>query len=689
MNFMGSNSSKMLAWLVILTGFGTDALAQDSGTNTLDEIVVSATRLDSSIRDVARSVSVVSKEEIQNGQQLLGLDESLVRVPGLYMQNRFNFAQDLKISLRGFGARSSFGIRGIRIFVDDIPETLPDGQAQVDSIDLGSTSRIEVLRGPASSLYGNAAGGVIAVYSELGNSAPYVEGAVAGGDYGYQRYQLKAAGTAGPVDYMLNLGKTDIDGYRDFSRARSNTFNATLAFHPSDRDEVLIALNSTDQPESQDPGGIDAAQVALDRRSPRLLNVQFDSGEELNQQRIGGVYKADRLGGDIMLRNYYVWRDFTNRLPFVDGGAVDLQRFFYGAGGQYSYSKLASGNLRLSAGFDLDRQQDDRKRFDNNSGTIGALVFEQDEDVDSNGAFLLAQLDLSEDWSASAGVRYDQVNFSVTDRYLADGDDSGELDFDQWSPSLAVSYKTDNGVLFASWSSSFETPTTTELANPDGSGGFNEALDPQIADNFEIGFKSAFDAVFFEMSIFHIDLEDELVPYELPSMPGRTFYSNAGSSTRDGVEVAVSWQSEFGLSADLSYTWSDFQFEEFIEDGDDFGGNRLPGLPEHFAYFGLTYATEGGLSATFETHFSGNLYANNANTVAVDSYTVSNIRLAYEWDRGKWLIRPYVGINNIFDELYNSNIRINAFGGRYYEPAPEQNIYAGVVVNFRKYPASN
>lgn len=686
---MDSNFRGTLAMGLAVSFFMADSVAEEAETNTLDEIVVSATRLESSIRDVARSVSVVGKDEIQNGQQLLGLDESLARVPGLYMQNRFNFAQDLKISLRGFGARSSFGIRGIRIFVDDIPETLPDGQAQVDSIDLGSTSRIEVLRGPASSLYGNAAGGVIAVYSELGSSVPFVEGVVSGGAYGYQRYQLKTAGTAGPVDYMINLGKTDIDGYRDFSRARSNTINSTLAFHPTDRDELLIALNSTDQPESQDPGGIDAAQVALDRRSPRLLNVQFDSGEELNQQRIGGVYKGTRLGGDIMLRNYYVWRDFTNRLPFVSGGAVDLQRFFYGFGGQYSYDDLASGKLRLSSGFDLDRQQDERKRFDNNSGTVGALVFDQDEDVDSNGIFLLAQLDLNDKWSASAGIRYDEVSFSVTDNFLSDGNDSGVLDFDQWSPSVAVSYNTENGVIFASWSSSFETPTTTELANPDGSGGFNKSLAPQIADNFEIGFKSEFDSFFFEVSAFHIELQDELIPFEIASMPGRTFYSNAGSSSRDGIETSVSWQSDFGLSVDLSYTWSDFRFDEFVEDGDDFSGKRLPGLPEHFAWFGINYATAGGFSATFETQFSGNLYANNANTVAVDSYTTSNVRLAYEWDRGKWMIRPYVGINNIFDKLYNSNVRINAFGGRYYEPAPEQNIYAGVVVNFRKLPASN
>jgi iron complex outermembrane receptor protein len=442
------------------------------------------------------------------------------------------------------------------------------------------------LRGPASSLYGNAAGGVIAVYSELGTDNPFVEGSFGGGDFGYRHYQLKAAGSSHNVDYMVNAGKTDIDGYRDFSRANGTAINATVVLHPTERDELLLAFNNTDQPEAQDPGGIDAAQVSLDRRSPRLLNVQFDAGEELNQQRIGAVYKTNRPGGELMLRNYYVWRDFTNRLPFVDGGAVDLQRFFYGVGGQYSYDKFASGKLELTTGFDLDRQDDDRLRFDNNNGVIGAMVFDQREQVDSNGVFGLAQLELSDAWSTSAGLRYDRVTFEVSDQYLADGDDSGTLDFDQWSPSVAVSYRAGNGVIFASWSSSFETPTTTELANPDGSGGFSQSLEPQIADNFEIGFKSTLDSVFYEVSVFHIELQEELIPFEIASSPGRTFYSNAGSSTRNGVEAAVSWRSENGISADLSYTWSDFTFDEFVEGANDFGGKRLPGLPEHFGYAG-------------------------------------------------------------------------------------------------------
>jgi iron complex outermembrane receptor protein len=184
--------------------------------------------------------------------------------------------------------------------------------------------------------------------------------------------------------------------------------------------------------------------------------------------------------------------------------------------------------------------------------------------------------------------------------------------------------------------------------------------------------------------VFHIELEDELIPFEIASSPGRTFYSNAGSSTRNGVEAAISWRASNGFSADLSYTWSDFTFDEFVEDGEDFGGKQLPGLPEHFAYLGLTYAARAGLSATFETLYSGSLYTSNDNATAVGSYAVSNFRLGYEWSPGDWMIRPYIAVNNIFDEQYNSNIRINALGGRYYEAAPERNVFAGIVVDFRR-----
>jgi len=658
--------------------------AQEPETDALDEIVVSATRRESSVRDVARSISIVDKERIQVGTQQIGLDESLAGVPGLYMQNRYNFAQDLRISLRGFGARSSFGIRGIKVFVDGIPETLPDGQAGVDSIDIGSAESIEVLRGPASSLYGNASGGVISITSELGAAEPYIEGRVAGGEYGFRQAQLKSAGRWGETDYLFNVSRTELDGYRDQSNAEGSVLNSKVGIPLGERDRLVLSLNLTDQPVADDPGGINAAQAAAMPQSARDLNVSFDSGETLEQQRFGIVYERDRDNGSLVLRNYYAWREFTNKLPFTDGGAVDLDRFFYGVGGQYTFGN-ADDRLNLTVGVDYDKQDDDRKRFDNNDGVVGALGFDQNESVDSKGIFLQGIYDLDDDWSLHAGLRYDEISYDVTDFYTVDGNDSGTLDFDETSPSLAVNYRTDAGVLFASYSYSFETPTTTELANPDASGGFNPALNPQTADNYEIGYKHSAGELYWELVIFTIDLEDELIPYELAAFPGRTFYSNAGTSSRDGVEAAVSWNFDNGWNVDASYTWSDFRFDDFIDDGgNDFSGNQLPGLPEHFGYLGVSYAGDNGLTATLEGLYSGELVANNSGTAQVSSYTVANFRLAHEIVSGRWLVRPYFGINNIFDESYNSNIRINAFGGRYYEPAPGRNFYAGVAVNFSR-----
>lgn len=670
---------------ILLLCMSAPVWAQQQDTDVLDEIVVSATRMESSVRDVARSISIVHKERIQNGTQQLGIDEALAGVPGLYMQNRYNFAQDLRISLRGFGARSSFGIRGIKIIVDGIPETLPDGQGGIDSIDIGSTQSIEILRGPASSLYGNASGGVIAITSELGNSPPFVEGRVAAGEFDYQQYQLKAGGEIGSADFLFNVSRTEIDGYRDHSNFRGSIINTKLAIPLGENDKLTFALNHSDQPEAQDPGGINAAQAATDPSSARDRNILFDAGESLSQQRVGFVYERDRASGKLTLRNHYVWRDFANKLPFTNGGSVDLDRFFYGFGVQYSLGEFMPDNLSLMFGVDLDRQDDDRKRYDNNDGVLGPLVFDQNERVDSTGIFVQGRYEINDAWALLAGLRYDELSYDVTDRFLTNGDDSGKLDFDEVSPSFAINYRMDSGVLFASYSSSFETPTTTELANPDGSGGFNTSLVAQTADNFELGFKRSNENLYYEITVFTIDLKNELIPFELAAFPGRTFFVNAGSSKRDGIETALNWKSNNGIQIDASYTWSDFKFEDFVDDnGNDFSGNQLPGLPRQFGYLGLSYHTESGFSGTFETIYSGDLYANNANSANVSSYTVANLRLGHEFHNGNWMIRPYIGINNLFDETYNSNIRINAFGGRYFEPAPIRNFYAGVVVNFQR-----
>lgn len=684
---MTLNSVASRHWLIILTLMGSPATSytQELEETPLDEIIVSATRLETTVLHASRSISVIDQQQIQNGMQQLSLDESLARVPGLYMQNRYNMAQDLRISLRGFGARSAFGIRGIKIIVDGIPETLPDGQAGVDSIDLGSTKSIQVLRGPSSSLYGNASGGVIVIESESGSRPPFIESNLAAGGLGFQKYQLKASGVTGKFDYLANIATQKLDGYRQHSASKGTLFNGRFGYRINTDDSLTFVVNSSDQPRAQDPGGIAAAQVELDRKSARVANLLYDAGEALDQQRVGVVYKRDRAAGSLSIRNYYVWRDFTNKLPFESGGVVDLDRFFYGFGANYTFGNVLPEQLELLLGFDIERQNDNRKRFDNELGDIGSLTLDQREKVDGNGFFVQSTYEFNERWDMTAGLRYDSIDFDVSDRYIEDGDDSGTIEFDQFSFSVGVNRNLEQGVLFATLGSSFETPTTTELANPDGSGGFNQSLQPQTALNYEAGFKTGTARVFFEVAAFHIDLKDELVPYELPGSPGRTFYNNAGKSTRNGIESFVSWAGSGGFGVDVSLTWSDFKFDDFIDDnGLDFSASKLPGVPDIFGYVSLNYKNNTGFSIVFETSYSGSLFANNANSVKVPDYLVSGLRVNYEMRKGRLLWRPYIGINNIFDEQYNSNIRINAFGGRYYEPAPVRNVYAGIVIRFQK-----
>tara|TARA_B100001769_G_scaffold137436_1_gene107540 strand:- start:89 stop:2128 length:2040 start_codon:yes stop_codon:yes gene_type:complete len=661
-----------------LTLLSCVAISQDK-FNELDEIEVTATRLDSTLLRSSRSVSVVGKDEIQNATQLLAMDEVLAGVPGLYMQNRYNFSQDLRVSLRGFGARSAFGIRGIKVIVDGIPETLPDGQAGVDSIDLGSASRIEVIRGPSSSNFGNASGGVIAIETETGTDPGFVQTTIATGDLGYSKFQLKSGGKTENMNYLINFSKQELDGYREHSVSEGSLMNAKFGFNLSEIDRLKLSLNYTDQPKSQDPGGINLSQVNTDRKSARDRNLSYDSGESLNQKRIGLVYERDHSSGLLTVRNYYVTRDFSNKLPFKNGGSVNIDREFYGFGMQYQFGESLPENFSLTTGFDIDRQDDDRKRFNNDSGKLGSMSFDQQEKVSSNGLFVQSRYDMG-NFSISSGIRYDEVKFDITDRFLSNGDDSGEIEFDAVSPSFGLNYVMDNGSIFASISSSFETPTTTELANPDTSGGFNALLKPQEANNIEIGYKSIKNDIYREIAVFNIDLNDELVPYELEEFPGRTFYSNVGKSSRKGIETLVSWSVKPNLTLDASYTYSDFSFDSFIDKNNkDFSGSKLPGLPESFAYFGIRFENENGLNMNFNLNYSGDLFANNANTVKVQAYTVSNFRLSYNISKRNWKILPYLGINNIFDTEFSSNIRINAFGSRYYEPAPERNSYLGIT----------
>lgn len=685
------------ALLVALLAVFDLARAAAAEPGLLEEVVVRATRIPTNRSDLPFAAGVVLGEQVQRGRQQLGLDEALAGQPGLFFQNRYNFAQDLRIAIRGFGARANFGIRGIRIFADDIPQTLPDGQGSVDAIDLGSVEAIEVIRGPFSAVYGSSSGGVIQIRTEDGPERPQLSARLNTGSYGFSQWQAKAGGEAGDNDgrlnWLANLTSTELDGYRDQSRYRSDLFNSKIRYDFDATASLTVVLNAVDSPRADDPGGLTAAEVASNRRQAAPRNVQFAAGEELDQQTLGLALRKDfSAGRDLLLRTYYQGRDFINRLPFGinsngQGGSVDLQRSFAGLGAQYGWAvdwgadTSGRGN-RLIVGLDYDAQRDHRRRFVNLEGVTGALTTDQDEDVTTTALFVQDVLELGATLSLTVGGRFDDVEYRVTDRTGAPG--SGQRSFTEFSPMLGVSWALREAVrLYGNFSTSFDPPATTELANPYGPTGFNPDLDSQTATNVEAGVKGVFaDRARFEVAVFHIDVQDEIVPYELTGS-GQSFFRNAGSSTHRGMEASLALELLPGLTGSASYTWSDFTFDQFRDpDGGVFDGNRIPGIPEHLFQAALDWDHVSGFFAGLDLLYAGTFFADNANAVATGDYVVADLRAGYRWQADRWSLEPFAGISNLLDEKYMTNIRLNAAFGRYYEPAPERNVHVGVLLTY-------
>lgn len=672
--------------LLPMTLVGGKALAQDApnGMKPLEEIIVTATLLERTLDHTPASVSVIDQDEIQFGRQQLALDEALGRVPGLFMQNRFNFAQDLRVSIRGFGSRAQFGIRGVKVLVDGIPETLPDGQGSVDSIDLGASSQIEVLRGPNSSLYGNASGGVISVMSEGGGPEPFAQVRMAGGTYGFRKVQFKTGGETDRLDYLVSLSDSEYDGFREQSRAENKQLSGRFDLDLGKDRRLLSVVNFTDQPVSDDAGGITAALAATNPKAAWPANVTFNAGESLEQTRLGFVYDMPvGESGTLTARNYYAWRDFGNLLPVQAGGIVDLDRKFVGGGLSYAYDGFwLDRPNRLIAGFDFDEQDDDRRRFNNMNGVPGALTFDQNENVSSRGVFVQNELSVSKTVLLTLGVRFDRVEFDVRDRFLSDGfDDSGTLDFEDTSPMVGLVVDIgDNMNFYTTYSTSFETPTTTELNKPDLTGGFNPSLQPQVARNFEVGLRGAIgDNHRYELALFTIDVDDELVPFEVPGSPGRNYYENAAESGRKGLEFSWMATPTDYLRTTLSYAYSDFTFKSFGAAS----GNVIPGTSENVLFGEVSYRHPRGWFAAADALYIDEQFGDNANTVVIDDYTLLNLRFGYETEIGNLDVSPFVGIANVTDETYTANVRLNALGGRYFEPGPGRNGYAGVALNWK------
>lgn len=657
-----------------------------------DSIVVTGTRIERPLAETPAGVTIVSEDAIREGRQGLQLDEALSRVPGLFLQNRYNFAQGQRLSLRGFGARAPFGVRGIRIRADGFPETLPDGQSQVDMIDLDSAVRAEVLRGPSSVLYGNAGGGVVSVETANGRDHPGTTLRAQGGGDSFAKVYARHGGSLGDFDYHAGISHLDYEGHREQSAVRKTLFNAKLGWQPTDDRRLEVVLAVLELPKAEDPGGLSLNQLMADRQQATETARALDSGQDVAQQRLGLTYRHGLTAGtEIVTRAFLTQRDFEQVLPFFFPGAENLvgfERDFFGAGSELRGGfTLGERRARYTLGVEAQRQRDDRYRQSiDTEGERSALTQREVQKATVVAGFGQIDIDLVPALTLSLGARADRLRLTGDDRLLDDGDDSGARDFDELSGSAGLLWRVrDDLHAYANIATAFESPTFTEFARPDGDAGFNPDIEPQESVNREIGLRNDLAAVLhFDVTLFSVRTDDEITPFE---RDGRTFYRNAARTDRDGVEAMAVWQPLPPLRLTASYTYARLRFDRFTtSDGTDLSGNDLPGVPRQNAFVEAAWHGASHFAAV-DARFTDSRYAENANALKVGGHALLNARAGTHFALGADTeLELFAGVNNLLDRDAIANLRVNANEGRpidergFFEPLPGRHLYAGLAL---------
>jgi iron complex outermembrane recepter protein len=647
----------------------------------LDTVTVDVLRTPVAAIRAPFPVSVVTESEIRPGRPGLSVADALRAVPGVQVESRYNLSLGDRISIRGFGARAGFGVRGVRVLVDGIPATLPDGQTTLTHVDPASLGRAEVIRGPAAALYGNASGGVIRLSSPPPPAGPAgSEHRLLAGAHGLRRAESAAGGTAGRLAYRANLSWLDFAGYRQHQETTRRTGGATVRWEGG-RDRLGLVLAAAGW-EAQNPGSLTDSLLRLDRRAAFANNVRQRTRETGSQEQAGLSWRRELGPVGLEVTGHVLARTLENPIPAV---VIDLERRV--AGGRAALSGGGAA-LRWSAGAEAERQRDRRRNHANVEGERGALTLRQDERV--SAASLHAQATATPDrrLDVTGALRFDRFRFSVADRLITETnpDDSGSRTMESWSPALGVSLALHpRARVYANLATAFETPTTTELANrPDGAGGFNPGLQPQRTRSLEAGVKARLlPGTWVEAAAYRAAIRDALIPFEVPEAPGRTFYRNAGEARHRGVELAASLARGDDWTVRGAYTHTDARFDRYVVRGVDLAGNRVPGVAPHRLELSLLRAPRRGAWLGADLRHASSTPVADADAegrFASPAATVVDLRAGWEAAGGRGRFSPFAGAVNLFDARHNAAVAVNAFGGRYYEPAPGRSLYAGVGV---------
>ena len=650
---------------------------------TLAEIEIQAARETETEVTAPFSVSVASRTIQEQGSgPALTFDRIASGIPGLWVNDRQNYALGERISIRGMGWRTAFGVRGIYVLLDDIPLTVPDGQTVMDILDPAMVRQIEVIRGPSSSFWGNAGGGALILSTRPASFDTSLRIRTMAGSFGTYSAQVQGSHQKEARAYHLNASWLNRDGYRDHSRHQVLRLTGHMQWQLDSGRELRFSGAFVDAPDTRHPGSLNEADLAADRRQASPLFKNASAGKSWRQGQAGATLRSESKAGLWQATLYGVARSLHNPLPFAD---IEVDRLMGGL-------RLSLANswrsLRWSAGTDGAIQSDDRRNYRYTGNFVrGDLTIDQQETV-LNGALFTRISSNFDRINISGGIRLDAVRFESSDRLQRNGEDrSGRRLFTALSPSIGVSWKTSPGLIFLNYGTSFETPTTTELVNrPDMTGGFNPDIRPERTAGIEAGFRGGWPParLRYDVAIFRMDVRDQLISYRTEEGGDRDFYRNAGKTRHDGMELALRWFPVLWLEVSGNYNLSRFVFRESFSSapGDfDATGNRLPGIPKHRLASSLSITPRDfRISLTAEALDS--YYVNNENTSKNPGFSVLHMTFGHDGFKlsESILVSPFLTVNNITNARYNSSVSINANFGRYYEPAPGRAIYAGFNV---------
>lgn len=675
----------------------------NSDVAKLPTLHVEATRTDTGYLQTPASVFRIEAPQVDSSSQV-NLTEVVKGIPSLQIRNRENYAQDLQLSMRGFGARSTFGVRGIRLYVDGIPATMPDGQGQTSNIDLSSLDHVEVLTGPFSSLYGNSSGGTILTSTKEGQGKDSIELSYSGGSHDKSRAGLVLQGGAKGANepsYIISSSYFDTDGYREHSGAEKVLNNAKLSWNLDDGSKINWVTNYV-KIHADDPQGLTHDQWNANPKQQVPFLKQFNVRKDIEQTQTGvtwskpindknELYAMAYLGNRQVTQYQSIPKSTQDASINHAGGVIDFERNYYGADFRWTGKELLP-NTMLSVGVALDAMDEDRKGFENfnlvngqpSYGVKGNLRRDEDNTLWNIDPYLQASWQFLPTWRLDTGVRYSNVHYKSEDNYLSNGDDSGKTDYDKVLPSVALSWQILPELMaYVSYAKGFETPTFTEMAyRPDGQSGFNFDLTASTSDTYETGLKSQNQLGDFTLAVFQTKTKDDIV--SAGNSNGRSTFRNADKTLREGVEFAWNKKLWRDLIATASYSYLDATFDADIPALGNIAqissGNAIPGIAKNQAYASLAWQPSHGLYGGVDVQYMDKVYVNDTNSDAAPSYSVTSANVGYAWVMGDWKVNSFARVDNLFDKKYAGSVIVNDGNSRYFEPADGRNWSAGLRV---------